>query len=184
MDLSQLIYPLTIMVHVIAVAIAVGTVTVVDYLHIRSFKNKSLEKTTLKVNPYLSQIIIGSLVLIILTGSIMVYLTPSFLQSSIFQLKLSLVAIIILNSIVLHKIVAPGMEKCILNPSKENCTKSFVLNSSFFGSLSIVTWYAIFILALTKHLGYTVPQFISAYIIVFAIAFFTAYSMEKHRVHS
>jgi hypothetical protein len=170
-------YPFFIVVHIISVIVAVGGATIVDYLHLVGLKRKSLEKGLVKIYPHISNMINISLIAIYLSGAVLVFQNISILSSPLFKIKLLLVIIVTLNGIYLQKSVSPHLDKCIIHGTKY-CT-SYVLNSSAIsGSISIVTWYSIVILSLTKNLGYTYIQFIYSYIAVLVIAIVTSYSIE------
>ncbi|MBS3093814.1 hypothetical protein J4456_04525 [Candidatus Pacearchaeota archaeon] len=162
------VYGIILVIHLLSVVVAVGAVTVTDYLHIAGHRQKKLAQELLDVYPLLSKLISTALILVIISGTLLVYQKPEFLSKPLFQLKLSLVVILILNGLYLQKKIAPQIMICTINP--ELCSEKVKYRAAFAGILSLITWYAVTILALTKNFSYTVIQFVSVYLIVLCIA--------------
>jgi len=170
--------------HFVASAIALGSVAASDFLHFKGLKNHKIEKKILSIYPYFSQFIFICLGFIILTGGIMLYNKPSLLNNSFFQLKMILVFIIIINGIFLNYRISPQLEKNIKKNHPPKTTKKLILESSLFGSISIISWLGVFILAFTKDFGYSVFNFISVYWVSIMVAFLISYfyQMNSHLV--
>lgn len=169
--LGKLIFVL----HVVVSAIALGTVAVSDLLHLKGLKNHKLEKKISLIYPYLSKIIFFALGAIILTGGILLYNDISILNSRFFQLKMLMVIIVLVNGLFLNYRLSPKLEKNVKKNHPKKSTKKLIFESSLFGSISLVTWFGIFVLAFTKDFGYSIFNFIFAYLIILIIAFFTSY---------
>jgi hypothetical protein len=169
-------FTLTLVTHIIAVMIAVGTVTVTDYLHILGLRDPILERRTLVVFPHLSNLIRISLAIIYVTGAIMVILNPTILTSLLFWTKLLLVLIVTVNGFVLHHKVFPQIEHGIKN---NHYPPTLLKIAAFGGSLSVVSWYGIVILAMTKEIGYEPLMFFLLYIIGVAVAYMVAIHIEQ-----
>ena len=171
-----------LVVHIISVMVAIGAVSVTDYFHLIGLRKKSLEKKMLFVYPILGRMILLATFLIILTGAVLLANKPYLFDSPLFKLKLVLFGIVLINGFVLHKYVYPHVIRCVLN-KKGTCPLHVLWVSSVCGTLSIVTWYSILILALTKSFVYSVQSFLMYYflalILVFLIAFFNE---EKARI--
>ncbi len=172
-----MIYEIIVLIHVLAVIVAVGTVSVTDYLHLVSLKRKKLEKNLKIVYPRLSNMINSSLILIILTGIVLVLMNPSLVFKSLFVLKMVLVGVVSLNGLFLQKVVSPNLDKCIIGT--KHCSSSLLYSVAISGSVSIVTWFSIIILAFTKNMGYTWKQFVCYYLAVLAIAIVVSYTVER-----
>ena len=174
----DLIFTITLVFHIIGITIAIGSATLTDYLHLIALRKSSLEKGIVKLYPYISKLINYSLILIYTSGIILVMLKPELLQSPLFIIKFLLVLLVTINGIYLQKIITPQLERCVIKGNKY-CTSNVLYGSVIGGSISIVTWYSILILALTKTLGYTLTQFLTAYVIVLILAIISAYILEK-----
>lgn len=176
--LSELGRIIVLIIHILSVVIAAGAVTVTDYLHIVGLRNKKIERKLLIVYPLLSQMILGSTIIIFFTGMLLIVNNPAFLASRIFQLKLFLVMVVVVNGLFLHQKVYPSMKACV-EGKKNLCTKHELFVSSLCGSISLVTWYSILILSLTKQYGYTPLEFLSVYLCFLVLVFLVALLMES-----
>jgi hypothetical protein len=172
------VYSILVVIHVLAVIAAVGTVSVIDYLHLVSLRRKKLEKQLVSIYPRLSRMVNYSLALIYLTGISLVYLNKELLSSSLFLTKIFLVLIVTINGIYLQRKVSPHLDLCVLKGTKY-CSSGVLYSSAIGGSLSIVTWYSIVILSMTKNLGYNFLQFLIAYFSVLLIVIFVAIHFER-----
>ena len=163
----------TITLHILSAAVAVGAVITTDFLHLKGLKNHSLEKKLLGVYPYLTQIIYLTLAALLITGLGVLHFRPWLLQGSFFQLKMALFTLVIINGVVLNHRVGKLLETVV---KTGNASKRYLIESSLFGSLSVVTWISIFVLALTKDTGgYSIQQFLTAYTCLLALVFIISY---------
>lgn len=177
-SMYEALYTPSLIFHIIAVMIAVGTVTVTDYLHILGIRDPVLERRTLFVFPHLSNLIRIALAAIYITGVLLAIAKPSVLSSPLFWTKVGLVVIVTINGFVLHHKIFPRIEHGIKHSSyPENLIKM----AAFGGSLSVVSWYAIVILATTKQLGYSPLLYLAIYCACIAVAYFVAIHMEMKR---
>jgi hypothetical protein len=178
MILSPLIYTLVLIIHIIASCVAVGTVIAIDYLHLMGLRRHSLEKKMIVVYPHLSKIINISLITIIISGIILVINNPPLLSNTLFQLKMSLVAIVTVNGLILQFFVSPHIDKLI------KLDKPFPINwlylTAICGAISIVSWLSILILAFTKKTGYSWHEFLPFYLFAIVCVFSVAQFLEKH----
>lgn len=173
---------IVLIVHILAVMVAVGSATLVDYLHLVGLRKKKLEKGLVSIYPLVSRMINLSLLVIYLSGIYMVWKNPSLLQNSLFLTKMVLVLIVTVNGIYLQKSVSPHLDKCVIKGTKY-CTQSVLTSSALSGSLSIVTWYGIVVLSLSKTAGYSVSQFVSLYLVALLFAISTSYLIERKARH-
>lgn len=180
--LNEIGYSIFLILHIISVVAGLGAVTITDYLHLTGIRHRNLEMRLIPIYPLLGKFIIYSLFFIVLTGTILVFNKPSLINSPLFQLKIFLFFIIIINGVVLHKKVAKALDRCIIDNTTKHCTNEVFFISALCGSISIVTWYSILILSLTKTYGYSVLNFISFYIPAILIIFVIAFYNEKYRL--
>lgn len=174
----EIIFAKLLVTHILAVMVAVGTVTVTDYLHILGLRDPKLERRTLFVFPLLSKLIIIALTIIYVTGALLVLAKPSVLENPLFYLKTFLVILVTINGVILHRYIFPKIEKGI---KKKKYPDKLLKQAAFAGSLSIVSWYGIVVLAITKDLGYSVLQFSVGYLISLFIAYSVAIRLEKFK---
>ena len=77
-------------VHILAAMVAVGSATIVDYLHLVGLRKKRLEKGLVTLYPLVSKMINMSLIIIYLTGIYLLIQNRELLQNSLFITKLVL----------------------------------------------------------------------------------------------
>lgn len=171
-------YSIFIVLHIVGVAIAIGSATIVDYLHLVGLRRSYIEKSMAGIYPYMSRMINMALIIIYFSGISLVLLNPDLISNPLFLTKIALVIVVTINGLYLQRSVAPHLEKCVLNGTKY-CTSSVLYSSAIAGSVSIVTWYSILILSLTKSIGYTPVQFLTGYFVVLALAIIIAYTIER-----
>src|SRR3989338_3186506 len=174
--MDGLVHAVLLFIHVASVLVALAAVLVIDYLHLYGLRHKKSRDTIIPYYSFLSSLIIGAWVIIVLSGGILVYLNPSFLGKPLFLLKMGLFFVLCVNGFLLHKIVEPEL----LEPgeSSPDYVDRIRLQSSFFGSISLTTWLGIFILAMTKQYGYSVGQFLMVYGVVFFVVFTVSMILE------
>ncbi len=171
-------YAIITLFHVLLVIVAVGAVTVTDYLHLIGLRKKRLERQLKNVYPPLSRLINISLALIYITGIALIIMNPSLLSSGLFKTKMFLVILVTLNGAFLQRKIAPNLDLCVLK-GRKYCSSDVLYSSAICGGISIVTWYSLVVLAMTKKWGYSVEQFIIAYLAVLIIAIGIALHFEK-----
>ena len=76
---------------------------------------------------------------------------------------MNLVFIVTLNGIYLQRLVSPHLDKCVIKGTKY-CAQSVLTGSAIAGSISIVTWYSIVVLSLSKDMDYHFISFILTYL--------------------
>mgnify|MGYP000369980676 CR=1 FL=1 len=174
----EIFFAILLLLHILAVMVAVGTVTVTDYLHLLGIRDRRLEKRSLFVFPILSNLILGSLALIYITGIILVLIRPTILNSGLFQLKVALVFVVTVNGYVLHHFLFPKIRKAVQTNSH---SEKLIKQAAFGGSLSVISWYAIVVLALTNDFEYAVWQFLILYSAALVVAYNVAVYVETQR---
>ncbi|MBM3231825.1 hypothetical protein FJZ21_00400 [Candidatus Pacearchaeota archaeon] len=81
------VFLITVIFHIIAAMVAVGSATLVDYLHIVGLRKKKLERTLVSIYPLIGNLINISLVAIYLTGILLVLQNKALLSSPLFITK-------------------------------------------------------------------------------------------------
>ncbi len=179
---GELAHDIVLIVHILGAMIGIGSATVTDYLHLKSLKNHRLERTLLGIYPLLSGLIIASLLVIIASGFILVWIEPELLGKSLFRLKMFLVLVLMVNGYFLRTCIYPHFRSDVLHNHPKEDAKSLMYSSSITGSISIVSWYTIFILAATKSYGYSVGSVLNVYVTAIILVFLVSVFLEK-RAH-
>jgi hypothetical protein len=177
--LDPVFHSVFVILHIIGVMIGVGSVTVTDYFHLLGLGSKKRERKLIFVYPFLSRLIIWAIYLTIISGAILVWNKPELLSSGLFRLKMGLFGVILINGYVLHKHVFPNVVKCVLN-KKGKCPNHVLWISSISGTISIVTWYSVLVLALTKEFAYKISEFLFFYFLILIFVFFITYFIESN----
>jgi len=173
----EIVSTAVLIAHILAVMVAVGAVTITDYIHILGLRSHRFEKQSAFLFPLLSKLIITCLVAIYGTGALLVWFNPSILENATFWLKLFLVLVVTINGYILHHLLWPKIKRSMMTGVyPERLLKPAALA----GSVSVVTWYAIVILALTKTTGYSALHFFFVYLLALAVAYMTALYVESH----
>lgn len=103
---------------------------------------------------------------------------PQVLGNPLFLVKTGLVLVVTINGFILHKYIFPEVQKEV---KKKHLSTIAMQSAAFFGSLSVVSWYSIVILATTKNLGYSVSGFLLTYFLALIIAYLSAIRIEAKR---
>lgn len=177
---GELFHDIVLVIHVLGAMLGIGSATITDYLHLKSLKNHKFERTLLGIYPVLSGLIVFSLIIITLSGFILVWLEPELLGKSLFRLKMFLVLVLMVNGYFLKTQVYPHFRKDVLQNHPKEDFQRLMYTSSITGSISIVSWYTIFILAFTKSYGYAVSSVLNVYITAIVLVFLVSIFLEKH----
>ncbi|MEM3074687.1 MAG: hypothetical protein QW727_01970 [Candidatus Pacearchaeota archaeon] len=172
------LYAIILILHIIGTVVGVGAVTITDYFHVIGLKKRKLEEKLLIIYPILGKIILQAIALVIITGTILLANRPELIQSPLFQLKIILFVVILVNGFILHRHVFPQVEKCVIK-KRGTCPIHVLWISSISGAISLTTWYGILILAFTKTYNYSVHVFLIYYFTAMMIIFGIAYFKEK-----
>ena len=163
----QTLFTHILVVHVTAAVVGVVAATITDYWYI--LRNQKIEQR--RYFFHVSNLLYAALFLIYLTGILLIIAKPEVLHSPPFLVNMGLVFLITINGFILHYRIYPKLQYRI------NLMKQAI----FSGSLSVVSWYAIIILASTKNLGYNLLHFAIAYVIVLLAMYFIALSIISNR---
>lgn len=174
----EIAFTITLVIHILAAMVSLGTVAVTDYLHMIGLSNPKLERRTLFVFPHLSNLIWICLVFIYTSGFALAMMKPSVLDNPLFWVKFSMVFLVTINGYILHKYIFPKIEHHVRT---QTFNPSIIKKAAFGGSLSMVTWIAIVVVSITKNTGYSPAEFIASYFIVLLIAYTIALNFEAKR---
>ncbi len=164
---------LSVIVHVFAVVVGMGAAIISDVLFNFYIKDKKINPTENKTLEVLSRVIWISLGLIVLSGLTIFLSDPlTYADSTKFIVKMIIVFVIILNGYLFWKITHKSLKK--INFTDTNIHHKYVRirRLSFaFGSVSLVSWLAAFILGSIDTISvlFGVAMGIYTAIIIFAI---------------
>ncbi len=144
-------YVLIRFMHLAGAIIAVGAVTVTDSLLLLLHFKKSFAPVFAKLSSELSLIVWKGLFLLSGSGIYLVLSDPGIVHSSVFQLKMGLVAVIFLNGIILNERVTPRFRKASKNWEDQEVRDRFERNAGIFALVSLLGWWAIIFLVYLKQ---------------------------------
>ncbi|MFT4250689.1 MAG: hypothetical protein ACMXYD_04985 [Candidatus Woesearchaeota archaeon] len=162
-----------VVLHVIGAIIAVGGATMNDALFFRMIKNRRIILTEYLLLHQAGKIIWGGLALAVLAGLALLHVELAVagriarLGLPFFQMKLLLVAVIIINGVVFHTRVLPFIRQHL---GENMQTRVFVEKYWLFaltGSISMVSWWGVILLALIN------PQLPFLYLLTLYLAAIT-----------
>ena len=146
----ELMQPILIIVHIIGVAMGVGGAVTTDATFLRSIWDRKMTSGQLKLIEVISKVVITGLTLLILSGISLVALNPHYFSltdgSSLFWVKLTIVAILSLNGYVFHKKILPLLQKHADKNLGTQETRNKLWLLALTGGLSGVSWFTVLIL--------------------------------------
>lgn len=137
-------------IHLLAVMIAFGTVTVGDYLMINAWRKVTLRDVTLKVMPYLTRVITVALIVLYLTGIWLIKDRLYYFQFPRFQLKIFLVLLLTVNGLWLNFDVLPAIKEVWSKDQRTALPRSLLIKAIVVGGVSSTCWWGIIILMLWR----------------------------------
>lgn len=170
--------------HVLGAAIGLGGATITDLLFLRFLKHFKITSDEADTLRGLSQIIWFALGIIVVSG-IGIFLPQSevLLASPKFLAKLTIVVVLIANGAALNLWIAPRLvelsfkESALeLHPPRVHRVRNWAFT---LGAISIVSWYAAFVLGLLKAVPLTYLALIMCYAGLLAIGIVVSQSVRR-----
>lgn len=160
--------------HIVGMAIGVGGATLSDILFFRFLRDMKISDGEADILGTFSQVIWFAIALILLSGlGIFLGDVDTYIHSSKFLAKMTIVAILITNGVFLNLYITP---KLILIFSSSNT----VYDSPYFtrvrkisfalGAVSMVSWYSALILGSLESSPYPLPILLVIYLLLIGIA--------------
>jgi len=169
MDLQQIF----VTIHLLGFALGLGGATIGDIVFIKALRTNNLSEEVFgffKTNSRIIWIGLGLLIISGLSIFTIIYLEQgslSLLASSRWQAKLTLVAIVTLNGLFFKLKIFPILKKLIHQPLSIQNISPIIWKLVISGTISIVSWYGIFILSVLPR------TFRPQILLIFALYFFT-----------
>ncbi|MDQ3192076.1 MAG: hypothetical protein M3Q58_10820 [Bacteroidota bacterium] len=148
-------YNLTI--HLFGLVLGLGGTLVVDIMFTHFLRNYRISARESVIMHLISQMIILGLILLLISGLTLVLpFHDTFLNSSRFLMKMTVVLVIILNGIALNLYLTPQLKKISLIEGEKGREENLKRISFALGGISIVSWLSAFLLAMLKE-TFTLP---------------------------
>jgi len=174
-------------VHIFSVVLGMGGATITDILFFNFLRDFTISKKEAEVMRILSNIIMGALVLLYLSGfGLFLSDIERFSTSTPFLSKCIIVLVITLNGILMHKFIAPHMVHLsfLRHPIKTHHAMHTLRKISFsMGAISFTSWYTVFFIAMLKSYippEVTVAQIVGVYLFILLSAITVSQTVHYH----
>ena len=127
---------------------ALGTVTVTDYVMLKAMKKADFRPTVINVIPHLSKIITVCLIALYATGLLLLTQKIGLLSSPVFQTKLGLVLLLTVNGFWLNLRISPAIRKLWGANAQARIPKPLLWQARLSGAISVVSWWGAFFMAI------------------------------------
>lgn len=158
--------------HLLGVILGAGGAFLSDLMFLRSVKDSKITKTELGFLKLGGNLVSIGLIVLIISGVLIFATNPLFyVASSKFMAKMTIVLIITINGVVLHKVHMKRMERHVdhhFPSSDEFCRNRWKMMVS--GAVSIVSWISALILGSLKAVPYSYFVIIFTYLGILSIA--------------
>ena len=159
--------------HIFGVILGAGGAFASDAIFFKTVKDGVIEATELGFMKLMSKLVWGGVVILIISGVLLFFTDPAgYLASSKFLVKVTIVAVIVINGIIFHFIHLPHISNHVglkINESPTFLKKSTFLMAS--GAVSMVSWISTVILGMLRKMPYSYFEILSLYLflVIFAI---------------
>ena len=167
---------LLLIAHIFGVAFGAGGAFISDIMFFTSIRDKSISETEMKFLVVGSYCVFIGLGILILSGAGLFFLNMDrYLTSSKFLAKMTIVAIILINGIFLHKTHMPHLKRHIGAhlPSSDEFIRHrpFLLTS---GAVSVISWSFAIILGVFRGIPFPYTNIMAVYGVVLILAILVA----------
>ncbi|MEK7613678.1 MAG: hypothetical protein AAB439_02270 [Patescibacteria group bacterium] len=181
MDLS-FVEPKTVflILHLVGLALGVGGALISDAMFFKAIKDKRIIKTEMEFLRLGSWSVGLGLMLLVFSGLGMFMLDHErYLASSKFLAKMSVVAILIVNGVVLHQLQIPYLMK--ITEKHSSTLAAFSKTRTWFivgGVVSIVSWLSALTLGAFRSIPWSYGNIMMVYLAVLALGLVVAYVLR------
>lgn len=131
-------------VHLVGIALGVGGATIHTVLSFKAGKDQEIRRSMAKITPIISNLIVIAVILLLISGLGLKYLSVWPIDRNILLIKHSVVGLLILNGAYLNLAVFRKLKKEGL---KEEEFAKIQRRGKISGLISIFLWYAILVLS-------------------------------------
>lgn len=170
-----------LIVHVFGAILGAGGAFASDAMFFKTVKDGVIENTELSFMKLGSKLVWTGVFILVISGILLFYTNPTlYLASSKFLVKVTIVAVIIINGIIFHLIHLPHISKHIGLRISESPT--FLKKSSFLmasGAVSMVSWISTVILGMLRKVPYSYFEILSVYLFLVITAIIISLLTKK-----
>ncbi len=168
------IKPIITSLHLLGFALGLGAATIGDIFFFKFLKDLRISERESATLRTVSQAIWFGLGILIISGVALVLTDPTtYLTSSKFLAKMVVVAVIAVNGAFLNLYITPLLVRISFGDKHEHSPGELHHERSLAyggGAISLVSWYAAFVLGLTKQLPFSLWMALVIYFIILVIA--------------
>lgn len=169
-------------VHVIAVVFGMGGALMSDLLFTFFSKDKKLNKTEVSTLTILRSVVSYGLLAIIISG-VFIFLSDMdrYMSSAKFLAKMSILAVLILNGVVLNKYIWPHiLNRNFFTLKRERNIRRLAFAS---GAVSVTSWLAVCALGTLKKVPMLYGEIMCIYLVILLVAISVALFIEKRELN-
>jgi hypothetical protein len=170
-----------VMAHLFGLTLGLGGATILDIILLRlAVQGTPVQHTHAKIVALISKLVTWALVILWLSGIgfLLQYWqsNPELLGNPKLYAKISIVAILTANGVVLHAHVLPIVYQNVGRPLFDNLRLTTQWLMIACGTLSVISWYTPFFLGVARELNFVVPAWwiLTIYAVLIVIATETA----------
>lgn len=169
--------------HIIGVALGVGGATVSDVLFFRALRDRRVSKDEFALLHTLGYILWTGLAILFVSGlgfvlsQLIATGTSSYLVADWFWAKMTIIAVLLGNAIVMHTKVFPFMKAHIDTRLNYSVVKPYVILLATTGVISITSWYSAMVLGVTRGLDFSYGYIINLYVFLVIVGILVAYML-------
>lgn len=161
-------------IHLMAIAIGVGGATFTDIFFLKFLKDLRISENEAEVLHTFSQVIWLALAVIIVSGfGLWLPEAEALNESAKFIAKIAIMAVIIINGSFLNLLVAPRLVKISFGQEHEHEAGELRYSRKLgfaLGAVSIISWYAAFILGIVRTTTLTLKSILLIYVLILVAA--------------
>ena len=169
--------------HIIGVAIGVGGATVSDVLFFRALADRKISRDELGLLHTLGMMLWVGLVILVVSGLGFVSLQylhtggVQYVSQPWFQAKMTIIAILSTNAVVMHWYIFPFMQAHIGKILDFETMRPKLALFATTGVVSIVSWYTALTLGVTRGLDFSYGLIFNLYLVILVGGVFIAYTL-------
>jgi hypothetical protein len=172
-----------IIIHLFGIALGAGGAFASDFMFIQSVKDRRITETEIGFLKLGSRMVWIGVGVLLVSGLALFSLDPStYLASSKFLAKMSIVGIIIMNGIFFHLSHIPVLVECS-EKEKMSDSPEFLAKRNFLlasGAISIVSWSSALILGALRGIPYSFGVIMGVYLLILIIAVSMTFLFKEH----
>lgn len=176
------LYEIIVTLHVVSAAVGVGAAATSDTIFLRSIRNRLISRDQYVLIRAGSQVVVGGLALLVITGIYMAFTNPELIEIPHFQAKMTAVVILMLNGLVFHGTLLPFLKNHMDKKVPEELLASKQWFFAITGAVSAVSWFAALIIAVVGDVGIGYLIFLGIYIAAMIGGAITGYFVLAHLI--